>query len=89
MAQELNFTQFISTNATWLTAQQKADLLDDFCLHHGYQATLINELGEVVTNPQSKASFLNEILTLFIKTSVQNGRRQKAIATITVEVIDL
>lgn len=79
----LNFVQFINQNSPQLTNAQKTKMLDDMCLHFAYQETLLDG----VPNPQSKADFVNQLITNFIKSSVQR-QRQASLAG-TAEILDV
>jgi hypothetical protein len=79
----INFVQFINQNTPQLTAAQKTAMLDDMCLHFAYQEVLLDG----IPNPQSKADFVNALITNFIKSSVQR-QRQMALAA-SAEVLDI
>jgi len=68
----VDFIQHINDN-TNLTAQQKTDLLDDFCECYGYQETIDGE-----PNPTSKKDFANDKAKRYFIESVNSVRKRTA-----------
>lgn len=61
---DMDFIQFISDNST-LGAQEKLDMLNDFCFAFGFSGTT-----------QQQKQYANERITKFIREAVHRARRQ-------------
>lgn len=85
----LNFVQFINQNTPQLTTQQKVDMLDDFVYQNNYTDTVDDGQGGTIPNPVSKSDFMNQLVTDFIKATVQARRVYIAQQAITTEELDL
>jgi hypothetical protein len=84
----LNFVKFINDNTPNLTAAKRKDMLDDLAESFRYK-TMVEVDGASIPNPQSKADFVNERLTNYIKTRVKNARIERSERAITVEELDI
>jgi hypothetical protein len=84
----LNFVKFLNDNTPNLTAAKRKDMLDDLAESFQYK-TMVEVDGTSVPNPQSKADFVNERLTYYIKTRVKNARIERSQRAIAVEELDI
>ena len=86
----LDFIGFISDNVD-LTAEQKAALLDDFCIQYNYPPTIPspNPDDPPIPNPESRRAFANRHITRFIRESVNAARRHVAVETVEFEELEL
>lgn len=56
---------------------KKAEILNSFCDHHGYQATVKDANGADIPNPVTKAAFAKSKIANFIRESVVAARVNK------------
>lgn len=73
----MDFIKLINDN--WNASNAvKLGMLEDFAEYHSYQATVTNEQGEEIPNPQTMKDFANKVIIRFVKESVHAKRANKA-----------
>lgn len=67
------------------SAEVKQGWVVDFTEAHQYQENVINETGEPIPNPESRAEFGNRMIVEFIKRVINGWRQSKAQEAIVIE----
>lgn len=62
---------------TWLD-NQKPQNITDFCLQHGYQATITDAEGKEIDNPETEKEFLVRTMKEVYKNAILSYRANKA-----------
>ena len=64
-------------------------MLDDLCATHGYRATVTDEEGEEIDNPETKKAFANRMIQEQIKRWVNGWRKSEAEKALEYDEIEL
>uniref|UniRef100_A0A6M3J325 Uncharacterized protein n=1 Tax=viral metagenome TaxID=1070528 RepID=A0A6M3J325_9ZZZZ len=84
----LDFVGYINT-ASPASAAEKALFLTDFCAAQGYTDTIVDALGNLIPNPESRKDFANRVILEWFKQVVRNHRFQAASNLIVPEPLEL
>jgi len=86
----IDFVKYISENTPKLTAAKKKAMLEDLAESLQYPETAYDhEKGAQIPNPQSKADYVNEKITYWIKIRVMGTRRERAAKAQIIEELDI
>lgn len=75
----MNFAQLL--NNSTMSAANKTRALDGVVYQNGYQDTITDAEGKTIANPVTKAQYLNQIFTDFIKNNIKAWEANSAAET--------
>lgn len=82
---EIDIISFLNSQepvASW-PASEKQAILDDLAVKYGYSSTIVDDNGQVITNPETKKQFVNRKIMEMIARWINAVRERVAKASAT------